>query len=32
LINLQLDGVGRYTQRNHEQINGPGDLAMKRRA
>ena len=27
-INLQLDGVGRYTQRNHEQINGPGDLAI----
>ena len=27
-FNLQLDGVGRYTQRNHEQINGPGDLAI----
>ena len=27
-INLQLEGVGRYTQRDHEQINGPGDLAI----
>jgi AraC family transcriptional regulator, positive regulator of tynA and feaB len=27
-INLQLEGVGRYTQRNHEQINGPADLAI----
>jgi AraC family transcriptional regulator, positive regulator of tynA and feaB len=27
-INLQLEGVGRYTQRGHEQINGPADLAV----
>ncbi|HEY2535159.1 MAG TPA: helix-turn-helix domain-containing protein [Xanthobacteraceae bacterium] len=27
-INLQLGGVGRYTQRDHEQINGPADLAI----
>jgi AraC-like DNA-binding protein len=27
-INLQLEGVGRYTQRGHEQINGPADLAI----
>ena len=27
-VNLQLDGVGRYTQRGHEQICGPGDLAV----
>jgi AraC family transcriptional regulator, positive regulator of tynA and feaB len=27
-INLQLEGVGRYRQRDHEQINGPGDLAI----
>jgi AraC family transcriptional regulator, positive regulator of tynA and feaB len=27
-INLQLEGVGRYSQRGHEQINGPGDLAV----
>jgi AraC family transcriptional activator of tynA and feaB len=27
-INLQLEGVGRYTQRDHEQINGPADLAI----
>src|SRR6476619_4336571 len=27
-INLQLEGVGRYTQRDHEQINGPADLAV----
>jgi AraC family transcriptional regulator, positive regulator of tynA and feaB len=27
-INLQLQGVGRYTQRGHEQICGPGDLAV----
>ena len=27
-VNLQLDGVGRYTQRGHEQICGPGDLAI----
>ena len=27
-INLQLEGVGRYTQRGHEQICGPGDLAV----
>jgi AraC family transcriptional regulator, positive regulator of tynA and feaB len=26
--NLQLEGVGRYTQRGHEQINGPADLAI----
>jgi AraC family transcriptional regulator, positive regulator of tynA and feaB len=27
-VNLQLDGVGRYSQRGHEQICGPGDLAI----
>ncbi len=27
-VNLQRDGVGRYTQRGHEQICGPGDLAV----
>ena len=27
-VNLQLDGVGRYTQRGHEQICRPGDLAI----
>ena len=27
-INLQIEGVGRYTQRGHEQICGPGDLAV----
>ena len=27
-VNLQLDGVGRYAQRGHEQICGPGDLAV----
>jgi AraC family transcriptional regulator, positive regulator of tynA and feaB len=27
-INLQLEGVGRYTQRGHEQICGLGDLAV----
>jgi AraC family transcriptional regulator, positive regulator of tynA and feaB len=27
-VNLQLDGVGRYTQRGHEQICSPGDLAI----
>jgi AraC family transcriptional regulator, positive regulator of tynA and feaB len=27
-INLQLEGVARYTQRDHEQINGPADLAI----
>src|ERR1700733_11338932 len=27
-VNLQLDGVGRYTQRGHVQICGPGDLAI----
>jgi AraC family transcriptional activator of tynA and feaB len=27
-VNLQLDGIGRYTQRGHEQICGPGDLAI----
>src|SRR5258708_18068494 len=27
-INLQLEGVGRYAQRGHEQICGPGDLAV----
>jgi AraC family transcriptional activator of tynA and feaB len=27
-VNLQLDGVGCYTQRGHEQICGPGDLAI----
>jgi AraC family transcriptional regulator, positive regulator of tynA and feaB len=27
-INLQLEGVGRYLQRGHVQICGPGDLAL----
>jgi AraC family transcriptional regulator, positive regulator of tynA and feaB len=27
-INLQLEGVGRYAQGDHEQINGPADLAI----
>ena len=27
-INLQLEGVGRYLQRDHVQICGPGDLAL----
>ena len=27
-INLQLEGIGRYTQRDHEQITGPADLAV----
>ena len=27
-VNLQLEGVGRYTQRAHQQICGPGDLAV----
>src|ERR1700737_4069158 len=27
-INLQLEGVGRYAQRGHEQICRPGDLAV----
>ncbi len=27
-VNLQLDGVGRYTQHGHEQVCGPGDLAV----
>jgi AraC family transcriptional regulator, positive regulator of tynA and feaB len=27
-VNLQLDGVGYYTQRSHEQICGPGDIAI----
>jgi AraC family transcriptional regulator, positive regulator of tynA and feaB len=27
-INLQLEGIGHYTQRDHAQINGPGDLAV----
>src|SRR6202167_2699994 len=27
-VNLQLDGVGCYTQRGHEQICRPGDLAI----
>ena len=27
-INLQLEGVGRYLQRGHAQICGPGDLAL----
>ena len=27
-INLQLEGLGCYAQRNHEQICGPGDLAV----
>ena len=27
-VNLQLDGVGRYTQLGHEQICGRGDLAI----
>jgi AraC family transcriptional regulator, positive regulator of tynA and feaB len=28
LINLQIEGMGRYTQRGHQQICGPGDLAV----
>jgi AraC-like DNA-binding protein len=27
-VNLQLEGLGRTTQRNHEQISMPGDLAV----
>jgi AraC family transcriptional activator of tynA and feaB len=27
-INLQLRGIGRYAQRGHEQVCGPGDLAV----
>src|SRR4029077_20937913 len=27
-VNLQLEGVGRYAQRGHEQTGGPGDLAV----
>jgi hypothetical protein len=27
-INLQLEGVGRYLQRGHVQICGPGDMAL----
>jgi AraC family transcriptional regulator, positive regulator of tynA and feaB len=27
-LNLQLEGLGRYTQRRHEQISAPGDLAL----
>jgi AraC family transcriptional regulator, positive regulator of tynA and feaB len=27
-VNLQLEGIGRYTQHGHEQICGPGDLAV----
>lgn len=27
-VNLQIEGVGRYTQRGYEQICGPGDLAV----
>jgi AraC family transcriptional regulator, positive regulator of tynA and feaB len=27
-INLQLEGVGRYLQRGHAQICGPGDMAL----
>src|ERR1700733_10705520 len=27
-INLQLEGIGHYTQRDHEQIAGPADLAV----
>src|SRR6202043_714693 len=27
-VNLQLEGVGCYTQRGHEQVCGPGDLAV----
>src|SRR5262249_45826753 len=27
-VNLQLEGIGRYAQRDHEQINGPADLAV----
>jgi AraC family transcriptional activator of tynA and feaB len=27
-VNLQIEGMGRYTQRGHEQICGPGDLAV----
>src|SRR5689334_10054551 len=27
-VNLQLEGLGRTTQRDHEQISTPGDLAL----
>ena len=27
-VNLQLDGLGRTTQRGHEQVTGPGDVAI----
>jgi AraC family transcriptional regulator, positive regulator of tynA and feaB len=27
-LNIQLEGLGRYTQRGHEQITAPGDLAV----
>ena len=27
-LNLQLEGLGRYMQRGHEQISAPGDLAL----
>ena len=27
-VNLQLEGLGRTTQRGHEQISAPGDLAL----
>lgn len=27
-VNLQLDGLARYTQHGHEQICGPGDIAV----
>jgi AraC family transcriptional regulator, positive regulator of tynA and feaB len=27
-VNLQLEGLGRTTQRDHEQISAPGDLAL----
>jgi len=27
-INLQLEGLGRTTQRGHEQISAPGDLTL----
>ena len=27
-VNLQLEGLGRTTQRDHEQVSAPGDLAV----
>ncbi|UFX43856.1 hypothetical protein HAP47_0032305 [Bradyrhizobium sp. 41S5] len=29
-VNLQLEGLGRTSQRGHEQISAPGDLAPRR--